>query len=329
MTDIPVKEFLLEEISSRLGEPILLNKTDFPLIAICRSSRTAHSSVIFLPPKGHYFAAAGIKYPGIFKGVDEYTRENLVPSDLIYKSFIAWMKEAGIRKDFVPSDLFSPYARWGRYGESNYSTMGKRARTLEWDQKLFSAFVDNERVEPVINYFNDQQKQFGEKAFILGAASMYIGGHAENISADTCRLTANAYSRSVFIDISEEQKTNDELQLAVQRLERKGRVYIDLPFPHCIKACPVISWICPAGRERFSRERAILRAKLISMSEAPWIYSGVASNLELLKEESEAAKTVFGLDAYGEIVDNIEQLLDAMSKRYPVILENPFEICIS
>ena len=130
MTDIPVKEFLLEEISSRLGEPILLNKTDFPLIAICRSSRTAHSSVIFLPPEGHYFAAAGIKYPGIFKGVDEYTRENLVPSDLIYKSFIAWMKEAGIRKDFVPSDFFSPYASWGCYGESGYSAMGKRARTL-------------------------------------------------------------------------------------------------------------------------------------------------------------------------------------------------------
>ena len=113
MTDILVKEFLLEEISSRLGEPILLNKTDFLLIAICRSSRTAHSSVIFLPPEGHYFAAAGIKYPGIFKGVDEYTRENLVPSDLIYKSFIAWMREVGIRKDFVPSDLFFPYASWG------------------------------------------------------------------------------------------------------------------------------------------------------------------------------------------------------------------------
>lgn len=328
MTDIPIKEFLLEEISSRLGEPILLNKTDFPLIAICRSSRTAHSSVIFLPPEGHYFAAAGMKYPGIFKGVDEYTRENLVPSDLIYKSFIAWMKEAGIRKDFVPSDLFSPYASWGCYGESGYFAMGKRARTLEWDQKLFSAFVGNEWVEPVINYFNEQQKQFGKKAFILGAASMYLG-RGENISNDSWRMTADAYSRSVFPDISEEQKVNDELQLAVQYLEKKERVCIDLPFPNCIKAYPVISWICPGGREKFARERAILRARLIGMSEAPWIYSGVASNLELLKEESEAAKTVFGLDAYGEIVDNIEQFLDAMSKRYPVILENPFEICIS
>ena len=184
MTDIPIKEFLLEEISSRLGEPILLNKTDFPLIAICRSSRTAHSSVIFLPPEGHYFAAAGIKYPGIFKGVDEYTRENLVPSDLIYKSFIAWMKEAGIRKDFVPSDLFSPYASWGCYGESGYFAMGKRARTLEWDQKLFSAFVGNEWVEPVINYFNEQQKQFGKKRLswvrhqcISGGAKTFLMTH--------------------------------------------------------------------------------------------------------------------------------------------------------
>ena len=327
MTDIPVKEFLLEEISSRLGEPILLNKTDFPLIAICRSSRTAHSSVIFLPPEGHYFAAAGIKYPGIFKGVDEYTRENLVPSDLIYKSFIAWMKEAGIRKDFVPSNFFSPYASWGCYGESGYSAMGKRARTLEWDQKLFSAFVGNEWVEPVINYFNEQQKQFGEKAFILGATSMHLG--SGNISNDSWRMAADTYSRSVFPDISEEQKVNDELQLTVQHLEKKERVCIDLPFPNCIKAYPVISWICPGGREKFARERAILRAKLISMSEAPWIYSGVASNLELLKEESEAAKTVFGLDAYGEIVDNIERFLDAMNKRYPVILENPFETCMS
>lgn len=247
MTDIPVKEFLLEEISSRLGDPILLNKTDFPLIAICRSSRTAHSSVIFLPPEGHYFAAAGIKYPGIFKGVDEYTRENLVPSDLIYKSFIAWMKEAGIRKDFVPSDLFSPYARWGCYGESGYSAMGKRARTLEWDQKLFSAFVGNEWVEPVINYFNEQQKQFGEKPFILGAASMHLG--SGNISNDSWRMAADAYSRSVFPNISEEQKVNDELQLTVQHLEKKERVCIDLPFPNCIKAYPVISWICPGGEK--------------------------------------------------------------------------------
>lgn len=247
MTDIPVKEFLLEEISSRLGEPILLNKTDFPLIAICRSSRTANFSVIFLPPEGHYFAAAGIKYPGIFKGVDEYTRENLVPSDLIYKSFIAWMKEAGIRKDFVPSDLFSPYASWGCYGEPGYSAMGKRARTLEWDQKLFSAFVGNEWVEPVINYFNEQQKQFGEKAFILGAASMHLG--SGNISNDSWRMAADTYSRSVFLNISEEQKVNDELQLTVQHLEKKERVCIDLPFPNCIKAYPVISWICPGGRE--------------------------------------------------------------------------------
>ena len=327
MTDIPIKEFLLEEISSRLGEPILLNKTDFPLIAICRSSRTAHSSVIFLPPEGHYFAAAGIKYPGIFKGVDEYTRENLVPSDLIYKSFIAWMKEAGIRKDFVPSDLFSPYASWGCYGESGYFAMGKRARTLEWDQKLFSAFVGNEWVEPVINYFNEQQKQFGEKAFILGATSMHLG--SGNISNDSWRMAADAYSRSVFPDISEEQKVNDELQLTVQHLEKKERVCIDLPFPNCIKAYPVISWICPGGREKFARERAILRAKLIGMSEAPWIYYGVARNLKMLKEEGEAAKTVFGLDAYGEIVDNIERFLDAMNKRYPVILENPFETCMS
>ena len=29
--------------------------------------------------------------------------------------------------------------------ESNYSTMGKRARTLEWDQKLFSAFVGKDQ----------------------------------------------------------------------------------------------------------------------------------------------------------------------------------------
>ena len=113
----------------------LRNAADRPnphpaLIAICRSSRMAHSSVIFLPPEEHYFAAAGIKYPKIFKGMVEYTRENLVSSDMVYESFIAWMKEAGIKKDFVPADLFSPYARWGRYGESNYSTMGKRARTV-------------------------------------------------------------------------------------------------------------------------------------------------------------------------------------------------------
>ena len=305
----------------------MLNKTDFPLIAICRSSRTAHSSVIFLPPEGHYFAAAGIKYPDIFKGVDEYTRENLVSSDLIYKSFIAWMKEVGIRKDFVPSDLFSPYASWGCYGESGYSAMGERARILERDQKLFSAFVGNEWVEPVINYFNEQQKQFGEKAFILGATSMHLG--SGNISNDSWRMAADAYSRSVFSDISEEQKVNDELQLTVQHLEKKERVCIDLPFPNCIKAYPVISWICPGGREKFARERSILRAKLIGMSEAPWIYYGVARNLERLKEEGEAAKTVFGLDAYGEIVDNIERFLDAMNKRYPVILENPFETCMS
>lgn len=83
------------------------------------------------------------------------------------------------------------------------------------------------------------------------------------------------------------------------------------------------------GTRKFARERAILRAKLIGMSEAPWIYYGVARNLKRLKEEGEAAKTVFGLDAYGEIVDNIERFLDAMNKRYPVILENPFETCMS
>ena len=83
------------------------------------------------------------------------------------------------------------------------------------------------------------------------------------------------------------------------------------------------------GTRKFARERAILRVKLISMSEAPWIYYGVARNLKRLKEEGEAAKTVFGLDAYGKIVDNIERFLDAMNKRYPVILENPFETCMS
>ena len=221
-----------------------------------------------------------------------------MPSDLIYKLFIAWMKEAGIRKDFVPSDLFSPYARWGCYGESGYSAMGKRARTLEWNQKLFNTFVGNEWVEPVINYFNEQQKQFGEKAFILDAASMHLG--SGNISNDSWRMAADAYSKSVFPDISEEQKVNDELRLTVQHLEKKERVCIDLPFPNCIKVYPVISWICPGGREKFARERAILRAKLIGMSEAPWIYYGVARNLKRLKEEGEAAKTVFGLDAYGE-----------------------------
>lgn len=205
--------------------------------------------------------------------------------------------------------------------------MGKRAWTLEWDQKLFSTFVGNEWVEPVINYFNEQQKQFGEKAFILGATSMHLG--SGNISNDSWRMAADAYSKSVFPDISEEQKVNDELRLTVQHLEKKERVCIDLPFPNCIKAYPVISWVCPGGREKFARERAILRAKLIGMSEAPWIYYGIARNLKRLKEEGEAAKTVFGLDAYGEIVDNIERFLDAMNKRYPVILENPFETCMS
>ena len=61
----------------------------------------------------------------------------------------------------------------------------------------------------------------------------------------------------------------------------------------------------------------------------PWIYSGVIRNLKMLKEESKAAQTVFRLDAYGEIVDDIERFLDAMNKRYVVILENPFETCMS
>ena len=73
---------------------------------------------------------------------------------------------------------------------------GREPGHLEWDQKLFSAFVGNEWVEPVINYFNEQQKQFGEKAFILGATSMHLG--SGNISNDSWRMAADAYSRSVF-----------------------------------------------------------------------------------------------------------------------------------
>ena len=44
---------------------------------------------------------------------------------------------------------------------------------------------------------------------------------------------------------------------------------------------------------------------------------------------SSALRRLGALDAYGEIVDNIERFLDAMNKRYPVILENPFETCMS
>lgn len=319
-----IMEKSLRELADAQGNIIFNNDSEAPLCVLCRAPTMDYTSVIFYPPKGCYFAAAETGIGGDYQS-------RMVKSDDIYHGFLKWIRGEGIKKDYVPSELFQWYTYWGGYGSRSYGEFGKKAATMsqDWDHKISSAFIGNDHVDAMLRYWQEQLEQFREVAFVLddwphGSSPDNTICALKNLHyvIDFAAYTSNSiYNPCVEGDV--EAWANRHLVHIIKRLEQGERLFPNLPFPACVKVYPSFYW--KRMENDVQRERALLHSRIVALQGHPWQYRHAADTIKELEENKAEAVEAFGQQIYDGILANLRGFTDAMRRTYPVLEVKPLE----
>ncbi len=314
----------LRELADPQGNIIFNNDSDKPLFVLCPAPTMDYTSVIFYPPKGCYFAAAD-------EGLKDDYQSRMVRSDDVYHGFLKWMRGEGIKKDYVPSDLFQWYTYYGGYGSRCYGEFGKKAAAMsqDWDHKINSAFIGNDHVDAMLRYWQEQLEQFQEFAFVLD--DWPHGSSPDNTICALKNLNyaidGAAYCRVHMMgglwEGDVEAWANRHLVHIIKRLEQGERLFPNLPFPACVKVYPSFYW--KNVEDNVQRERALLRSRIVALQGYPWQYRHAIHTIKELEENKTEAVEELGQEIYDGILANLRGFTDAMRRAYPVLEANPLE----
>ncbi|QTD45270.1 hypothetical protein [Ottowia testudinis] len=308
-------------------DEIFLNKTNSPLLVLCESPNSQHTSVILFPPYMCFFAAVSDTYAAFYSGLRDHTFKKMITNDDLYKSFLSWMRSHSIKKDYIPNPFFSSYSGWGGYGSSRKGPMGKKFRTLAYVGKVCSAFVENQFVEPVVGYFSAQIEQFKEWAFIFDERSSGLEKGNEICALKNLNycLDGDAYKSNLVLNNDQGRSLNAKLRKIVEQIECDERVFPNLPLPDLIRSGGMVSWWMFPGEDReLARERAILRSRIIKKLSFPWFYRRVADGLSAIQDKKVEAINTCGEDGFNEITENLGLYMSEIKKKYPIVDANPF-----
>lgn len=255
----------------------------------------------------------------------------MVKSDDIYHNFLKWTRSEGIKKDYVPSELFQWYTYWGGYGSRSYGEIGKKAATMsqDWDHKISSAFIGNDHVDAMLRYWQKQLEQFQEVAFVLDDWP-----HGSGLENTICALKnlnyaidGAAYCRAHMMrglwEGDVEAWANRHLIHIIKCLENGEQLFPNLPFPACVKVYPSLYW--KHLENDVQRERALLRSRIVALQGFPWHYRHAADTIQELEENKAEAVEAFGQGIYDGILANLRGFTDSMRRAYPVLEVNPLE----
>ena len=331
MQKIEVVHMHLRELASPVGEIIFENNKNTPLVVLCESPVSEHTSVILFAPKDCYFASAGLlRYFLAFNAFGEYALS--MGDDYLYKIFLKWIRKEGIKKDFAPRILFGLYAKQG----GRESSIGKKFDGSEWALKVDSIFIANSYVDSVLSYFFAQLKQFQELSFIRDdwrrkdcIQSKYAMQNMNYI------INSDVFTdRPQIFEIKKWMGENGEwlmrnLEDAVERLEQGEILFPNLPPRDGVTLFPQIPWRARFSDLNIKRKCAILRSRMIALLDFPWIYSHIVDMAEDMRKNKDEAINELSGDVYDDVLSNLDSFVQKIRTKYPIVDANPLTMPIS
>ena len=326
---ISLADLSIESYSQFIGQ---IDRNSLPLLLKCEIEALGVTDIVFLSPINKFFSGVGL-YPAMRECLCQYTYENFVQNELFNKAFCSRIKKEGIKKEYLATSLFWPYAGFGGY-EGFSGVYGKKfvGEHLVPYGRLISALVENGLVQKIESYFLNQLRQFGALSYIDAGEDLtaLIGAAGFEEMPGFGGFVYESRDYTALFQIISDQKTGDESFIRTQEIIEELKVskepldVINLfplhatkffPYHPVIPGHPLLDIIGPLA---VNRSEIVLRLKW------PWYYDGAKSRINYYEKRLNDCRSSKAAIYVDEILQNLNEYLSDMERRYPVINETLF-----